>query len=35
VLATQKLLEFDEQELTHTDFNEEEKCWIDAKDIDI
>ncbi len=35
MLAAQELLEFDDQELTHTDFDEKEKCWIDAKDIDI
>jgi hypothetical protein len=35
VLATQELLEFDDQELTHTNFDEEEKCWIDVKNIDI
>jgi hypothetical protein len=35
VLAAQELLEFDDQNSAHTNFNEEGKCWIDAKDIDI
>jgi hypothetical protein len=35
VLATQELLEFNEHDLVHIDFNEEEKCWTDTKDSDI
>jgi hypothetical protein len=35
VLVAQELLEFDEHDLVHTDFDEEEKCWKDTKDIDI
>jgi hypothetical protein len=35
VLVAQELLEFDDHNLVHTDFDEEEKCWIDTKDIDI
>jgi hypothetical protein len=34
-LVAQELLEFDDQNLAHTYFNEEEKCWIGTKDIDI
>jgi hypothetical protein len=35
VLIAQKLLEFDDHNLVHTNFDEEEKCWTDTKDIDI
>jgi hypothetical protein len=35
VLAAQELLEFYEHNLVHIDFDEEEKCWTDTKDIDI
>jgi hypothetical protein len=35
VLATQELLEFDNHNLVHIDFDEEEKCWTYTKDIDI
>ncbi len=35
MLVVQELLEFHDWDLDHTNFDEEEKCWIDAKDIDI
>jgi hypothetical protein len=35
VLATQELSEFGDHNLGHIDSNEEEKCWMDTKDIDI
>jgi hypothetical protein len=35
VLVAQKLLEFDEYDFVHINFDEEQKCWIDTKDIDI
>ncbi len=35
VLVTQELFEFDDHNLVHTNFDEEEKCWMDTKDIDI
>jgi hypothetical protein len=35
VLAVQELFEFGDHDLGHTDSNEEEKCWMDTKDIDI
>ncbi len=35
MLATQELFEFNEHDLVHIDFDEEEKCWTDTKDSDI
>jgi len=35
VLAAQELLECDEHDLVHTDFNGEEKCWMHTRDNDI
>jgi hypothetical protein len=35
VLVAQELLEFDEHDLVHTNFDEEEECWMGTKDIDI
>ncbi len=34
MLATQELLKFDDQDLTHTDSDEKDKCWTNTKDID-
>jgi hypothetical protein len=35
VLAAQELFEFGDHDLGCTDSDEEEKCWMDTKDIDI
>jgi hypothetical protein len=35
VLAIQELSKFGDHDLGHTDFDEEEKCWTNTKDIDI
>jgi len=35
VLAVKELFEFGDHELGHINFNEEETCWMDTKNINI